>query len=120
LKTEIVATIQKGLSPVQGRGRYTGYSESYKSQMGRGRYKTKRRRPVNLTLTGKMLRSIKSRQTNKGETIWFSDEKAAYHQLGTKYIPIRRLLPEANEELSRVIMVLLEKRLEKFVNDLFI
>lgn len=74
----------------------------------------KRARPVNLKLTGALHRSIKKRVTKSGLTIWFSDEKAEWHNEGTDKMPARRLLPLEGEELSRVI----EKELEKSLTDI--
>ena len=115
IKDEIVNTIQKGISPVNqkktskpntsGRSRFGEYSDSYKRSFGSSRAPNKKKRPVNLTLTGKMLNSIKVRKTREYVKVWFADEKAKYHNdegAGRSKI-IRRLLPKDGEQFSRNI-----------------
>lgn len=108
IKPMIVEMIVKGQSPVQGQGRYKDYSSSYKKQITGKKYKSlgKKLRPVNLTLTGEMLRSIKSRPIINGIAVWFSDRKAKYHdKLGAgKSKVIRKMLPnEEGQKFSNVI-----------------
>jgi hypothetical protein len=100
LKREIPATIQSGNTPVQGGKFKKTYSDSYKKQIRAGRFPGKRLRPVNLTVTGKMLRSLKSRRTKSGISMFFSSGIAKYHdRLGAgKSRVIRRMLPRGNEE----------------------
>lgn len=105
MKDEIVSSIQRGVSPVDKGGiepkntgggvRYKKYSDSYIDAMKKGVYDGKKQSPRNLTLTGKMLRSIKSRKTKDYVRIWFSDSKAKYHdKLGAgKSKVIRRMIP---------------------------
>lgn len=108
LKTTIVKTIQSGMSPVEGVGRYKGYSESYSEAIREGRYRQygKKLRPINLTLSGTMLRSIKARQGKDNLTIYFSSPIAKYHdeEGAGKAKVIRRMLPsKPNEKFSRTI-----------------
>ena len=118
-------TDPKGTS---GKLRFQKYSDSYIEQMtGKAAYFTKngkvirakvdqedkelvsflketfgnkKQRPVNLKLSGKMLRSIKSRITKNGVFVWFADEKAKYHnKLGAgKSKVLRRMLPNGKKE----------------------
>lgn len=131
LEKEIIESIERGVSPVKGEGRYKKYSQSYrdalqnkstfwKDDQGRTRavskgdkntnrfiknrndklYEGKRVRPVNLTVTGKLLESFKVK-ISKGLrviTLVFEDEKAEYHNDGTNTIPKRRMLPTGNNE----------------------
>lgn len=105
-----------GKDPVStsGRIRFEPYSESYKDKMGKGQgpIANKRQRPVNLSLSGKMLRSIKTRLTKKGVFVFFTDPKAKYHnELGAgKRKVIRRLLPKEGERW--------EPRIRKFLTQL--
>lgn len=113
----IVATIKKGISPVNqksaepkntgGKSRYQKYSESYIKQMGTGSgaLQSKKQTPRNLELTGKMLKSIRTRKAKNYVRVWFSDEKAKYHneEGAGKSKVIRRMLPKDNEEFSRNI-----------------
>jgi len=106
IKDEILQAIRSGRSPVSkggqnpkntsGKIRFEPYSDSYKKAMGKGKLSGKKQRPVNLELTGKLLRSIKSKVV-KGEyvRVWFTDAKAKYHdKLGAgKSKVIRRMIP---------------------------
>jgi len=105
IKEEVVSVIESGRSPAEKGGmdpantggslRYEKYSESYKGAFGKGDLKQKKQRPINLTVTGKMLNSIKSRRTAQYVRVWFTDSKAKYHdKLGAgKSKVIRRLVP---------------------------
>ena len=109
LKEEIVDSLQKGISPVKLRNtRLKGYSKSYLEQIKKGRYKefSKKQRPVNLTLSGRMLKSIKSRLTKTGMTIFFSNPLAKYHndQGAGKSKVIRKMLPDENQQVSKEIL----------------
>jgi hypothetical protein len=113
---EVKDQIIKGISPVDKGGteikntsgsvRFNGYSDSYSKAIDRGYHKGKKKRPVNLTLTGKMLNSLKAKIVRKGVVkVWFDDEKAIYHNeqgAGRSRIT-RRLLPFAGEKFTRVI-----------------
>lgn len=111
IKEEVVKSIERGVSPVEkggkdpksssGQLRYKGYSDIYKKQM-RTRYKNKKQRPVNLKLTGKLLRSIKAKYTKEGVRVWFTDKKAKYHdKLGAgKSKVIRRMIPHDGEKFN--------------------
>jgi hypothetical protein len=75
LSNEIKDSISKGISPVEGEGRFQGYSDSYleqiKKQTGYLKGSGKRKRPVNLFVTGTMLNSLKKRITLKGFVLWY-------------------------------------------------
>jgi len=108
LKQEIIESIFiRGVSPVSGFGKYKAYSKSYKEQIrrGKGKFANKDIRPINLTLSGDLLKSIKGRPTANGFTIWFSDKKAKWHDkegAGRSKV-IRRMLPNDNEKFNQVI-----------------
>jgi hypothetical protein len=58
----------------------------------------KKLRPINMTLSGKMLDSLKAGSKRDNAMIWFNDKKAEYHNEGAKLwhggeLPKRRLLP---------------------------
>ena len=126
LKFDVRKLILSGKSPVAGKGRFKKYSDSYKQSMGKKKPHTtfrtiggkvvplkgadpeitkygKQARPVNLKLSGKMLRSIKGRETRNGLVVWFASKIAKYHdKLGAgKSKVIRRMLPDSNEKLIR-------------------
>lgn len=83
-----------------------------KTSNGKGKKKTyakqglgynKKLRPINMTLSGKMLDSLKAGNRRDEAMIWFDDEKATYHNEGAKLwhggeLPKRRLLPTNDGE----------------------
>lgn len=108
--------IKKGLSPVEGEGRFQKYSESYREAIRRGDFKDKRPAPVNMTQTGEMLGSLKVEE--KGEKVYlvFDDKKAYWHQNGKGKLPVRKLLPVGRfEGFNKRIIDLLVKALKKAI-----
>lgn len=113
--------IRKGISPVEGAGRFTRYSESYRDAIKKGYEvvsdKQGKVSPVDMTLSGDMLRSLKSKPGDEGRVLEFEDEKADYHnnQGAGKAKTIRRLLPTENgEKFSNVV----QNKFVKAVKDL--
>lgn len=105
----VVKEIEGGKSPVEGLGRYEGYSPSYTKAIGKklGAQFGKRARPVNLKLTGKMLGTVNAKTVRGGTVLGFKDPKAVYHdQDGAgKSKALRRMLPtRSGETFSRTIM----------------
>lgn len=115
-------TIAQGRTPVKGgASRFQEYSASYKRQIEEndgvirgtdGRLNTgKRVRPVNLFVSGDMLKSQKVEKTPKGVAVSYSkrvDGKniAAVHNNGdpSRNLPARRILPtKRGEEFSREV-----------------
>lgn len=121
IKEAITDFLSKGISPVEGKGRFVKYSSSYTSAILNGRYVKfgKAVRPVNLKLTGKLHNSIKIRPTASGLTIWFSDKKAEYHQNGTSKMPQRKLLPDDGELFSQAINEKIEDKIAEMVDIAF-
>ena len=128
LKKEIIDAIKSGKSPVKGGGgqtgsgvRFVGYSETYKDQIKKSKKIKKygkRLRPINLLLSGKMLKSVKSKHRRDGlVSIWFTDKKAKYHnEMGAgKSKVIRRMLPIDNQEFSLTISRKLKKLIERVI-----
>jgi len=125
LKEDIVNTIKRGNSPVKGERRFVDYSDSYKAAIrGEVRFFTdkqgkvrpilggavglgygKKLRPINLTLSGKMLNSVKGRVTDRGISLWFTSPIAKYHNIegAGKSKTIRRMLPKSNEDLKESV-----------------
>lgn len=111
LATEIKSSISKGISPVKDIGRFKKYSRSYQEAIKKGRYAQfgKRIRPVNLKLTGDLLKSFYAKAVG-GEfgryRIGFTDEKVEYHNTkgAGKSKTIRRLLPKTGETFTRSIV----------------
>lgn len=97
--------IQSGNSPVRGNGRFATYSPSYKKAIRKGKYPGKTIRPVNLTLSGKMMRSLIHKKTKAGFTIYFTDKLAKIHsQLGAgKSKTIRKVMPGSGESFKKSV-----------------
>ena len=160
LRQNIIGSIKKGKSPVEGFGRFEPYSQSYRDAIkgkaafwtkngkvraagtvsnkdlkslraskGARRQNASNRRfakaraeqlfegkkvsPVNMTLSGKMLKSFKIIRKIKRFSLTFilkfTDPKASYHNEGAKLwhggeLPERRLLPREGESLNRLIL----------------
>lgn len=153
LEKEVVGTIKKGNSPVQGFRRFPKYSESYRDQIRgkaafftkngkviplkkQGRRKTptnslidklnedlkgKKRSPVNLTVTGEMLKSFFVRAKLKARsvifTVGFADEVAEFHNEGKGNLPVRRMIPTGSgETFKRVITRRVNKIFQRIVD----
>lgn len=113
LHKEIMDSINAGISPVSGVGRYQGYSTSYKKAINDGRYRRYRKmiRPVNLKLTGALHKSYQFTPLKNGFMIEFKDPKAKYHNdQGAGRSKVRRpMIPNTKkgEEWSRTIFAIL-------------
>jgi hypothetical protein len=80
----------------------------------------KKRSPVNLKLSGEMLDSIQAVKTQNGVEVFFTDEKAQWHNEGVPQnnLPARRILPtnqgeEFNLNIFRRIMDAIKSALKK-------
>ena len=112
-KNKVQDSIETGLSPVEGKGRFVNYSASYQGAIKKNRYKNynKKLRPVNLTLSGDMMKSLYVEKTNEGFIIGFKNKLAYIHTvLGAgKSKVIRKLLPQEGEYFSNSITSFLRK-----------
>lgn len=120
LEKEIVdRSIKKGISPVKGQRRFQKYSNSYRRSIKDGRIKGKNKiSPVNMIVTGTMLKSFFVRPFRNGVKIGFLDPLAVIHNdLGASVRKvIRRLLPtKPNEEFNRSIFINLRRTLRKII-----
>jgi len=116
LDNKIVDEIKSGVSPVKGES-FDKYSESYLKAIQKKRYRkyNKSVSPINLHLTGKMLKSYKSKLIKDGIETKFTDKKAVYHNKdgAGKSKVLRRMLPtekgeEWNEEIEDKMQVFLD------------
>lgn len=89
----IVDQVKSGNSPVAGKGSYKKYATSTQKKKGRAK-------PVDLTDSGDMLKSLKARQTKDNRVILEfigkrNNDIAGYHQFGVKErnLPERSILP---------------------------
>jgi len=117
LLKESLKSVEKGKSPVKGK-RFPNYSQAYRDAISDGRYSRygKKLRPVNLNLSGKMLKSGRVRLTNKGFQIYFTDKKAPWINEGTNKMPARRFIPLKSEDYTKRIYQNLEKILAKNID----
>lgn len=108
IKSTILERIAKGISPVKGQGRFKQYSPSYLKQIKKGKYPGKGKRPVNLYLSGDMIKSFYVTPITRGFKIGFKDIKAWYHNdtgPGGNRKFLRRLLPTiSGENFTRSII----------------
>ena len=143
IRNSILNRIATGNSPVQGKGKFAPYSRSYKDSIkgntsfrtiegkvipyrpafnsDRDKFRGKQIRPVNLKITGKMLKSLKIREIRNGISIIFTDPKAIFHdQEGAgKAGTIRRLLPGKDEKFYRPIQKRINEAFSKAVKKAF-
>lgn len=122
LKEEIIREIEGGRSPVKGQKRFVKYSSSYLNAIARGRYSNKRKSPVNLKLTGKLLGSIFTKNTKNGIEVGFDDPLADIHnnQGAGKSKTVRRMLPtEKGEQFNRSITLRLKEVLTSVARNIF-
>lgn len=120
MKEDIVETIESGNSPVKGNRRFKGYSENYKDDINDGRYSRygKKIRPVNLKLSGRMLKSIAARLTNNGFVIYFTSKLAKIHSTegpGGHAEYIRKVTPTGSEQWKASVMLRAEKYIAKTI-----
>lgn len=109
---EAKQNISEGLSPVRGYGRFERYKDPKKYPGQLPPALKKNQRPVNLWLTGEMLKGYWYKISAKPNTIEvgmvqgsaFAKEKAGYHQDGTPNMAQRKLVPSEDEEWSVSIM----------------
>lgn len=114
IKKEMLANIKKGKSPVSGQGSYKDYSESYKKQIrGKlGKQYNKKVKPVNLKLSGKMLKSLKVKNIRKGISVYFSSKIAKYHN-GQGRVNRYMIPTESGQEFRRDIKIKLARIYKK-------
>ena len=121
LRREIVEkSIKKGISPVKGQRKFKQYSESYKKAIRKRQIKGKNKfSPVNMTVTGDMLKSFFAKADGDKVRVGFKDPLAFIHNdLGasTKKVK-RRLLPtKPKEEFNRSIFRNLRRKLIEIIN----
>ena len=117
--------IQKGVSPVKGK-RFERYSDTYLNKIKKRQTGVafKAVSPINMTLTGKMLKSffLKKKPEKSSSVIGFDNDLADIHnrQGSGKSKTVRRLLPtnrgeEFNRDIDRFIFRLYETVIERVV-----
>lgn len=118
---EALENISQGLSPVRGYGRFEAYKDRKKYPGD-----LKPARPVNLWLSGAMLKAYWYRLGRQKDSIEVgmvrgsaSDiEKAQHHQDGTEHMAQRKIVPGEGEEWSVSIMRAIREVYSKRLSDL--
>ena len=121
---EIVKSIERGVSPVKGFGRFVKYSRVYRDAIKSKRYSkfAKRVRPVNLKLSGELLKSLLVKITKPGISISFDNKLADIHNRegAGKSKTVRRILPtKPGEQFSRSITTRLKEVLDRVARNIF-
>ena len=104
--------IAKGMSPIQGWGRFPKYKWVGKALAHlkypasvRHKFPGKRDTPVNLSLSGKFLKALKPRATTTGVEVGFFDSKYSKyeqgHREGANDQPERPIIPINEEAFTR-------------------
>lgn len=121
--------ISRGISPVKGFGRYKGYAIDRGVPGGYpDGVPGKANRPVNLKLSGDMLKALKFKNVENGVTIGFSDntnakilDRVEAHNDGTlegQNVPQRKMIPDnKGEKWNVTITKLVDKEFQKAVDD---
>lgn len=118
IKSAIISDIESGVSPVQGQ-RFAKYSGSYKDAIRKGRVE-KGIAPVNLKLSGDLLKSLTTDNIKSRIIISFEDEKASYHNEGNDKLPRRAILPtRSGEVFNKKIRNIIQKALKNALRKIF-
>jgi hypothetical protein len=114
VKEKILSLVAKGISPIEGNGRFPAYKPKNKKKPTypdtvKNAFPSKRRRPVNLYLSGDFLKSLRSRGLNVNLIVVdFADEYGDTlelgHRQGANGQAKRPILPTARgESFTKVI-----------------
>lgn len=141
---EMLEAIKKGISPIEGFGRFPAYKwagranaalKRAKTKSGRraakdlkagkypysvqGKYPDKKERPVNLFLSGDFLNALVARSRAFGVEIGFFDDlsakKESGHRDGVNGQPRRPIIPQGQEQFTSSIY----RRILKVVQEVF-
>ncbi len=113
--------IAKGISPIKGKKRFKGYKNpdsGYPSTVKR-KHPSKKKRPVNLKLSGAFLKSLLVKNKAKGLLIGFfsslSKKKEKGHRQRAGGQPSRPIIPSSSEDFSSKTLQDGTKLLKKIV-----
>ena len=108
--------VSKGISPIEGHGRFPAYKSSTKEKKRypdtvKGKFPSKRRRPVNLGLTGQFLNHLSYildfAQDKFGIRLGFFDEESIQKEKGHREQAngqaFRPIIPKGKEKLSKAV-----------------
>jgi hypothetical protein len=114
-KEKILDLVSKGISPIDGKGRFPNYKNTQKyPKRARKNFPSKRNRPVNLTLSGKFLRALKSfpKSLNIITIGFFSqygEDLELGHREGANSQPQRPIIPQDGESFAKSIQAAILK-----------
>lgn len=132
LRDEMIESMRKGISPIDRNGRFPAYKNPTRYPDGvRDLFPNKRRRPVNLFLSGDFYKNLKfkivgdarfkfgSQRGPEIEVGYFDRENALKeegHREGAGGQPKRPTIPQSGEAFSRKIIDRITKKLVDFLN----
>lgn len=132
LREEMIDTIKRGVSPIEGDGRFPAYKNpSRYPDKVRDLFPNKRRRPVNLRLSGRFWDALTykitgdsrlqfGRRSGPSIEVGFYDRtnflKERGHREGANGQPRRPIIPARGEAFSRRIVRKVRDRLIRFLN----
>jgi len=120
----ILGSIAAGLSPVEGFKSFQKYSQSYLKAIKRtkGFGFGKSRSPVNLNLSGQLIKSFKAILKSDRINIRFDNEKFVYHNnegAGKSKVKRRMLPTEQGEKFNKQITTSIRESLERLIQKIF-
>lgn len=124
---EIKESVSKGKSPIKGNGRFPKYkNEERYPDRARKQFPAKRRRPVNLFLSGDFLKNLVSKvKAGKNPKILIgffdtlSKKKEQGHREGANGQPKRPIIPKGSEEFSPIIKRAIFKKMVQVLDKAF-
>lgn len=114
-KNKFLDLISKGISPIEGNGRFPAYKNTKKYPKSvRNKFPAKRNRPINLKLSGKFLNSFQVivKKINVLEYGFFSKygkDLESGHREGVHGQPPRPVIPDNSESLVKSLETLILK-----------
>jgi len=120
-KKKFLNLISKGISPIEGNGRFPAYKDK-KKYPG----KKKQPRPVNLKLSGRFLRefNVYIKSLNILQYGFFSQDGSQYgkdlesgHREGQNNQEKRPIIPQGSEKLAKSLELLILKIYRQYVNE---
>ena len=111
---EVLNLMEVGISPT-AKAVWAEYSERYINQIRAGKYPNKTISPVNLKLTGKLYKSLKSsKNESKGTLSYvFTDPNAKKQDQGLMGVPKRQIFPEGKQNLHTSLTLVIARNLRK-------
>ncbi len=124
---EVQRQIESGQSPVAGKGRLERYQPSYEARIDAEEgimkgsdgqlYSGKKKRPVNLSVSGLTLKSQQVKASGNGFSVSYDGKIADYLNYGTSRMVARPMLPTLiGQKFSNTVTRLLKENAQKAVD----